>query len=130
MFSDFSEGIDLRWPWITDLIKFLIIPVCSNHTSAWCQSFEFSIFHAHALHQKQNTKLHGSLCLHEQGRRWACPRPPQATSPSEGSGEAGPSPSSLEASLGAAAQTVTNLFPLWVVLAGGLALTNPALFTW
>ena len=38
--------------------------------------------------------------------------------------------SSLEETLGDVAQTVTNLFPLWVVLAGGLALWEPTLFTW
>ena len=37
---------------------------------------------------------------------------------------------SLEETLGDVAQTVTNLFPLWVVLAGGLALWEPSLFTW
>mmetsp|Transcript_10061 Transcript_10061/g.21515 ORF Transcript_10061/g.21515 Transcript_10061/m.21515 type:complete len:390 (+) Transcript_10061:220-1389(+) len=37
---------------------------------------------------------------------------------------------SLEDSLANAAQLATNLFPLWAVIAGILALINPSLFTW
>ena len=47
-----------------------------------------------------------------------------------GDGVAPMQSSSLEETLGDVAQTVTNLFPLWVVLAGGLALWEPTLFTW
>ncbi len=45
-------------------------------------------------------------------------------------GGGGGGESSLEESLGEVAQTITNLFPLWVVMAGGLALIEPTLFTW
>ncbi len=37
---------------------------------------------------------------------------------------------SLEERLGSVAQTATNLFPVWVTMAGGLALVQPSLFTW
>eukprot|EP00798_Chlamydomonas_sp_ICE-L_P010344 gene10344-8280_t len=41
-----------------------------------------------------------------------------------------PAPAGLEARLGGIANTVTNLFPVWVVIAGTVALTYPPAFTW
>lgn len=49
---------------------------------------------------------------------------------STGSGSAEAVVGPLEQRLGELAQTVTNMFPVWVVLAGGIALWQPAAFTW
>ena len=90
---------------------------------------------------KSSCKLHG--CRARCHRRFHfAPRASSASSngdtgasssdgtPSSSSSSTSSAVSPLEHSLGDFAQTITNLFPVWVVLAGGLALVQPSLFTW